>query len=94
MKRLKLPAGHAIVNGRAIVGTRGVRNDEADATLDPTSLPVIERPTSYRVVPVSLFERDVRILDETVARQIATGYPASRSSVVRMALRHFAARKL
>ena len=88
MKRLLLPAGHVIRNRRVI---RTVPDeDHGGPPAETVPLPSIPRPSRYRVIAVSLFEQDIRILDAEVVRAVASGYPASRSSVVRMALRRFA----
>lgn len=91
MKRLLLPPGHAVRNGRVI---RTVANEEEGGPpVQMVPMPSIPRPSRYRVIAVSLFEQDIRILDAEVVRGVAAGYPANRSSVVRMALRHFALTK-
>ena len=88
MKRLRLPRGHVIRNRRVI---RTVTDEDHDGLRAQTlPVPSIPRPSRYRVIAVSLFEQDIRILDAEVVRGVASGYPASRSSVVRMAVRHFA----
>ena len=86
MKPLLLPPGHSIHNKRVI---RTVADeDQGGPPPEVTPLPSIQRPSRYRVIAVSLFEQDIRILDAEVVRGVASGYPASRSSVVRIALRH------
>ena len=91
MKCLKLPPGHRILNRRVI--RHVLDEDEGGPPPQAASLPSIPRPSRYRVITVSLFEQDIRILDAEVVRGVAAGYPANRSSVVRMALRHFALTK-
>lgn len=92
MKRLLLPAGHFIVNRRVVRTTQEENEGLPPPSADP-QLPALARPSRYRVIAVSLFESDVRILEAEVVRAVSKGYPANRSSVVRMALRHFALTK-